>query len=125
MIILFTGHRDRITPRAELYNIQLAYPGAIWVHGGAEGFDSQVQRYAEENKISWHIVRPNYAAYGRDAPLVRNREMVDMADLVVACYEPHRRQSGTGATVAYAERRGKKVIVVEAVAVELKPPPPG
>lgn len=112
MIICFTGHRDKVTDPAELYAIANQYPGAIWMHGGARGFDSQVDAYARDHCIQVEVVRPNYSMDDyRYAPLVRNRKMVDAADLVIACYDG-RKTGGTWFTINYARRMKKDVVVV-------------
>ena len=47
MKIGFTGHRDKMVYEHTLNHIASKYPGATWVHGGAKGFDSQVENYAK------------------------------------------------------------------------------
>jgi hypothetical protein len=109
-VILFTGHRDRHLDPAQLEMIAGLYEGAIWLHGGAIGFDSQVECFAKAHGIETKVVPPDYARYGRSqAPLVRDCQMVEMADFVVACYDG-RRNGGTAYTVTYARSEGKRVI---------------
>ncbi len=47
MLIVFTGHRDRIASPADLHAIESQYPLARWMHGGAVGFDAQVHTVGE------------------------------------------------------------------------------
>lgn len=70
MIITFTGHRNRLANEADLDRIAALYPGATWVHGGAEGFDSQVDAYARRYGIPCEVVRPDYKQFGRRAPQI-------------------------------------------------------
>ena len=70
------------------------------------------EEYADENRISKMILRPDYARYGRGAPLKRNEEMVRLADVVLVIWDGVSR--GTKYTVDYAEKQGKKVILVKA-----------
>jgi hypothetical protein len=107
-VIAFTGHRNRTAPEAELEAIALEHPGAVWLHGGAAGFDSQVDAYARARGIEVRVYRPDYATHGRGAPLVRNREMVAEASIVCACYDG-RQSGGTLFTIRLARLSGKTV----------------
>lgn len=109
MKIIFTGHRDTYTSLQDLESILLEFPGAVWVHGGAPGFDSQVESFARSHGIIPEVIRPNYKAYyPKRAPLERDLIMVAMADLVVACYDG-REKGGTAFTVKAAHKAGKQV----------------
>lgn len=78
--VAFTGHRDRITRESVLRAIEKRYPGALWLTGGSEGFDHQVEEYADLHGIRWERVRPEYDRYPPQvAPLKRNEAMVDRA----------------------------------------------
>lgn len=116
MKIVFTGHRNCRTDEAELQELLVKYPNSIWVHGGANGFDNQVGKFALANGI--HVIekRPDYATHGKHAPLTRNRLMVDMPDvqLVVACYDG-RESGGTLYTINYAKRKAIPVEYVSAI----------
>jgi hypothetical protein len=107
--VAFTGHRDRETDPAVFDTI----PRGLWIHGGAIGFDRQVQDYAEAHGIEAVVIRPDYRRHGRRAPHVRNRQIVDAAEILIACYDG-RTTGGTAFTVGYARRKGKPVRIVEA-----------
>ena len=111
--IAFTGHRNKITDPSYLDRIAAHYPNAVWVQGEAKGFDSQVKAYALAHDIPVESHPPNYTRYGRGAPFVRNRAMVDRAEIVIACYDL-RATGGTVYTMKYAKKTGKKVFVVPA-----------
>lgn len=51
--------------------------------------------------------------YTKSCYLVRDRFMVDHADVVLAVYNRKRRRSGTGYTVNYAIKMGKPVVIIE------------
>ena len=80
------------------------------ISGGANGVDTLAEEYADKKRISKIILRPDYARYGKGAPLKRNEEMVKMADAVLVIWDGVSR--GTKYTVDYAEKQGKKVILV-------------
>lgn len=103
-MIGFTGHRDKIAKVADLQALRDQYPNATWIHGGAGGFDTQVDGFAKAHGIICRVMRPNYARHGKSAPLVRNREIVDGCQLLIACYDG-RKSGGTYYTITYAQKR--------------------
>lgn len=76
----------------------------LLVSGGAPGVDRVVPEVAEMMGCPSVVVRPDYARYGGRAPLVRDREMVGMVDVVIALWDG--RSRGTAYTVACARRAG-------------------
>ncbi len=55
--------------------------------GGANGADSLARRVAQERKIPLEEILPNYKIFGKMAPIVRNREIVQKADLVLCLWD--------------------------------------
>ena len=53
------------------------------VSGGAKGIDSCVRSYAESHGIKLIEFLPEYKRYGRAAPLMRNKQIVEYADKVL------------------------------------------
>ena len=82
------------------------------VSGGAKGIDSQAAEYARQNGLTLTEFLPDYARYGRGAPLKRNEQMVDMADTVLVIWDGH--SKGTQYTVKYAEKKHKPLTVIQA-----------
>ncbi len=84
------------------------------VSGGAVGVDSMAKRYAHAQNLPLRIIRPNYTGTDlyekRRAPLARNREIVDYADVVIAFWDGS--SSGTAYTIEYARKCGKPVQVI-------------
>ena len=60
------------------------YKIAVIVSGGAKGADALAKKYAEENNILYREFLPNWEKYGRAAGPIRNKEIVDNADMVIA-----------------------------------------
>ncbi len=121
MIICFTGHRDCVTHQSELEAIRFKYKGAKWIHGGAkDGFDKQVAEFIEwDGNIEFEVFRPEYNRYPPQyAPIKRNHHMVDIALLVVACWDG-RTTGGTFDTKEYAISKGTGVEYVTAYAEAL------
>jgi len=108
----FTGHRTHVTQRLTLINIRNAYPDATWWHGGAEGFDTQIDAFCKEHGIRYEVLRPDYIKYSyHSAPLRRNDILVQKIDILYACYDG-RRRGGTFYTINAATRLDKKVSLV-------------
>lgn len=136
MLIVFTGHRDAVTDPAILHALEAEYPHAVWMHGGADGFDSQAHNVGKllgkvvlppitSEKLHLFalpaadvivMVRPAYGLYHvKSAPIIRNHAMVDKmqhGDLLVACWDG-RKGGGTWDCKTYAESKGLIVQVVE------------
>lgn len=79
------------------------------ISGGAVGVDTSAERYADERRISKHIILPDYNRYGKRAPTIRDMRIVQLADIVVAIWDG--RSTGTAFSVKYAREIGKPVKV--------------
>ena len=67
------------------------------VSGGAKGIDSYVKKFSDESGIKLVEFNPDYARYGRNAPLVRNTQIAQYADIVIAF---HRKIHGALTTLS-------------------------
>ena len=83
------------------------------ISGGALGVDTLAEQYADKHKISKLIIRPDYKRYGKGAPLIRNKAMVDLADLVIIVWDGKSR--GTMQTAIYAKSTQKELIIINAI----------
>lgn len=79
------------------------------ISGGAKGIDTLAREYALKNGIRLTEILPEYARYGRGAPLRRNLQIIDCADEVVAIWDG--RSRGTAYVIDQCNKRGKKVTV--------------
>lgn len=82
--------------------------GAI-VHGGAIGTDLIADSWAKAHNLETVIYKPNYKVYGKHAPLVRDEEMVEFADVTIAFWDG--KSKGTKYTFDFAKKIGRKVII--------------
>ena len=80
------------------------------ISGGADGIDTLAEKYADEHKLSKHILRPEYSKYGKAAPILRNHVMVDLADAVLVIWDGKSR--GTRSTVNYAKKKEKALTLI-------------
>lgn len=77
--------------------------------GGAIGVDTLAEQWAKQNNIPYLIFKPNYTIYGKKAPLIRDKEMVEASDKVVAFWDG--KSLGTKYTIDYAISLGRKTEV--------------
>ena len=80
------------------------------VSGGAHGVDALAEEYARGRGIPIIVILPEYARYGRAAPIVRNKKIVDTADEVLAFWNGTSR--GTLSVINYAKKIGKPISVI-------------
>ena len=80
------------------------------VSGGACGVDTIAAKYAKEHGIKLTEFLPEYEKYGRGAPLVRNKEIVNYADKIIAFWDG--KSKGTKYVIEYAEKTNKPYEVV-------------
>lgn len=77
------------------------------VSGGARGVDACAREYARRHGLKLTEFLPDYAQYGRQAPLRRNLQIIDYADQVLAFWDG---QSHGTAYVIRQCRRQKRPI---------------
>ena len=114
MKIGFTGHRNKMVSHEDLEKLMIIYPGSTWIHGGAVGFDQQVESFANKNKIQQIVHHPDYKQYGKAAPLIRNRKIVEDVDILIACWDG-RKQGGTYYTINFASKSKKQIKILSTV----------
>lgn len=80
------------------------------ISGGARGVDALAREYAQARGIPCTEIRPDYARYGKGAPLRRNLEIIARADLVIALWDGQ--STGTAYTISRCEAIGKPLVRV-------------
>ena len=80
------------------------------ISGGAKGADTYAREYAIRNGIPFIEYLPIYPIYGRKAPIIRDRLIVDSCDFLLAFWNGS--SSGTRYTLEYAKRKGKPFKIV-------------
>lgn len=81
------------------------------ISGGARGADELAARYAAEKDIPIREILPEYKVYGKKAPLVRNIEIINKAEAVIAFWDMI--SKGTGSAIKMAKKRGIPVYIIE------------
>ena len=79
------------------------------VSGGARGADSLAERYAKENGLKTIVHLPNWDEYGKSAGFIRNKLIIDDADIVVAFWDGKSR--GTKHSIDLAEKNNKSTFI--------------
>ena len=75
------------------------------VSGGAVGVDFCAAEYAKNKGLKLTEFLPQYNRYGRAAPIVRNKEIVDYADKIIVFWNGS--SKGTLSVIAYAKKIDK------------------
>jgi len=79
------------------------------VSGGARGVDRLGERLARMLGVPCRVFPADWDAHGRSAGVIRNGEMADYADALVAVWDG--RSRGTANMISQARRRGLAVYV--------------
>ena len=105
--LLIAGSRS-----VQTFNLSEHIPPSVTtiISGGAQGVDKLAEEYADQKRLSKIILRPNYALYGRAAPIKRNEEMVALADCVLIIWDG--KSKGTKYTAEYAKKQNKQTTII-------------
>ena len=80
------------------------------VSGGAVGVDRCAADYAKKIGLKITVFLPEYEKYGRAAPIVRNRLIVDYADKIIVFWDG--KSKGTLSVIQYAKKIEKPCEVI-------------
>lgn len=89
------------------------------ISGGARGVDTLAKRAAAQLGIKHVCIRPRYQRYGRSAPLVRNIDIVENADCVLAFWDG--KSKGTRHALGCCIKMGKpfKIYLIDQLPVRM------
>lgn len=79
------------------------------VSGGCRGADLLGEKYAKENNIPIKRFPANWEAYGKKAGPIRNEEMAEYADCLIAYWDSKSR--GTKNMIETMRKKGKPYLV--------------
>ena len=80
------------------------------VSGGAVGVDFCAAKYAKVHGLALTEFLPQYKRYGRAAPIIRNKEIVDYVDKIIIFWNGT--SKGTLAVIKYARQVGKPFEII-------------
>jgi len=109
MELLITGSRtfnDKELLFSELNKLNFD----LLISGGAKGADQLAEEFVRCHNIPIDQHKPDYKKYGRGAPIVRNKEMVELCDTVIAFWDG--KSKGTKSTIDYAKKLGKEIRII-------------
>lgn len=81
------------------------------VSGGAKGAEAHAKYFAQRHGIKVIEFLPDYAKYGKSAPLIRNKQIIDNCDEVLAFWDGKSR--GTKHALEYAKQLGKPIRIIK------------
>jgi len=93
-----------------IHDTELADKTVSIVSGMARGADALGYMFAHKHGIQVHEFPANWAKYGKRAGYVRNQEMGDFADGLIAFWDG--KSKGTEHMINYMKKQGKTVFVV-------------
>lgn len=82
----------------------------LLVSGGAKGADLLGERYAKENNIETKIFIPDWDKHGKKAGFLRNTDIIENAELVVAFWDGT--SKGTLDSINKTKEQNKKLIII-------------
>ena len=106
--IAVIGSRD-FDDYGKLESVLESHLPAVLVSGGARGADALAERLAGERGLTIDVIRADWQRYGRGAGPIRNKQIVESADLVIAFWDGKSR--GTRSALSHAEQIGVPVEV--------------
>jgi len=80
------------------------------VSGGASGADSLAAKFAKEYDIELEVYLPDWRKYGRSAGMIRNSDIVDASDGLIAFWNGI--SKGTNDSIKKARKQNKLITVV-------------
>lgn len=83
------------------------------ITGGARGVDRWAKEWLDNNGIDNEVIPAEWERYGKRAGYIRNKEMVDKSDMVIAIWDGKSR--GTKHTIDICKEQDKSLIVVVVV----------
>ena len=89
----------------------LPFVPEVIISGGAIGIDTLARQFAEQNNIPIIQFLPEYSKYGRKAPLMRNIQIVENCDYIMAFWDGT--SPGTKFSIDYAKRLGKPFNIIK------------
>lgn len=80
------------------------------VSGGAKGIDSCAAEFALSKGIAFKEFLPDYKKHGKAAPVIRNKEIVNYSDAILAFWDGKSR--GTKNVIDYCNKTGTPLRVI-------------
>ena len=86
-------------------------PVTVIVSGGAAGTDSLGARWADDHGVEKEIYLPDWDGLGKRAGFVRNQQIIDAADAVLAFWDG--KSKGTAHSIGLAQKQNKPLKIIK------------
>ena len=86
---------------------------SVIVSGGAQGADKLAERFAKKYNIPTTIFMAQWIKYGKSAGFIRNKEIIDTCDAVVAFWDE--KSPGTKHSLTLAKQQNKPIKIIKCV----------
>lgn len=123
MKVIIAGSRDGVTKddvTAAIWGSPFTFDEIV--SGGARGVDKLGEEWAWAYGIPCKVFPANWNSFGKSAGIMRNMEMGDYADALVAVWNGY--SKGTEHMIKYMEALGKPVFVYKTTVSEGQGPEP-
>ncbi len=80
------------------------------VSGGAKGVDRKAAEYAITHNLKLTEFLPDYKRYNKGAPLIRNKQIVDYTDAVIAFWDG--KSKGTLSVINYCKKTNTPYTII-------------
>ncbi len=114
MKVAIVGSR-KLFPSLEIIDKFVPYNVSQIVSGGAKGVDASARIYAKANNLPMKEFLPEFRKYGRRATIVRNKEIVNYADLVLIFWDGA--SNGSNMVKEYCDKVSKHYILIRLEAI--------
>lgn len=81
------------------------------ISGGAVGVDSLAKQAAVKLGLPFEEILPEYELFGKSAPVLRNKTIVEKADMIIAFWDCS--SKGTKNTLLEGLKQDKKIKIIE------------
>lgn len=81
------------------------------ISGGAKGVDALAEQYARTYEIPTQIFKPDWKKFGKKAGILRNAEMVKIADAVIAIWDGQ--SKGTKSSIDFTKKAAKPLFIYQ------------
>ena len=80
------------------------------ITGGAKGIDALAATYAKRHYIDLVEILPDYKKHKRGAPIRRNDQIIELADMVLAFWDG--KSKGTQYVINLCKKRNKECTII-------------
>jgi hypothetical protein len=82
------------------------------ISGGAKGADTLAEAYALQFQIPLTVILPNWNKHGKSAGFVRNKKIVEKAEIVIAFWDGYSKGTEHSINVARAMKKVVHIILI-------------